>query len=148
MAILPAEGTHRLLVTAHFSDGHTEDYTHQALYTVERSAKSPRSARTAWSAPNACGETSILVRAAGQVASVGVGVIGPPMPDYPKVARSNFIDDFVFDKLRKFQIVPSDLGERFRISAPRLSRPHRHASAAASACANSWPAPIRDKRER
>ena len=33
MAIMPVEGAHRLLVTAHFSDGHTEDYTHQALYT-------------------------------------------------------------------------------------------------------------------
>src|SRR5207245_1665169 len=34
MAIVPLEGEHRLLVTAHFSDGHMEDYTHQALYTV------------------------------------------------------------------------------------------------------------------
>ena len=33
MAIMPVDGEHRLLVTAHFSDGHTEDYTHQALYT-------------------------------------------------------------------------------------------------------------------
>src|SRR5204863_272039 len=55
------------------------------------------------------GETSILVRAAGQVASVGVGVIGPPVPNYPTVARNNFIDDFIFDKLRRFQIVPSEL---------------------------------------
>ena len=55
------------------------------------------------------GETSILVRAAGQVASVGVGVIGPPVADYPKIPRDNFIDEYVFEKLRKFQIVPSDL---------------------------------------
>ena len=55
------------------------------------------------------GETAILVRAAGQVASVGVGVIGPPVADYPKIPRNNFIDDYVFEKLRKFQIVPSDL---------------------------------------
>ena len=33
MAIVPAEGLHRLLITAYFSDGHTEDYTHQAVYT-------------------------------------------------------------------------------------------------------------------
>src|SRR5262249_40870872 len=53
-------------------------------------------------------ETAILVRAAGQVASIGVGVIGPTVSYYPKVARDNFIDDFVFDKLRNFQIVPSE----------------------------------------
>ena len=94
------------------------------------------------------GETSILVRAAGQVASVGVGVIGPPVPDYPKVPRDNFIDDYVFDKLRNFQIVPSGPRERFRVSPPRLSRPHRHASAARSACAISWPAAILAKREK
>ena len=50
------------------------------------------------------GETSILVRAAGQVASVTVGVIGPPVEDYPKIARDNFIDEFVFEKLRNFLV--------------------------------------------
>ena len=55
------------------------------------------------------GETSVLVRAAGHVASVGIGVIGPQISDYPKVARWNFIDEHVFEKLRRFQIVPSEL---------------------------------------
>ena len=32
-----------------------------------------------------------------------------PISNYPEVAANNFIDDAVFDKLRKFQIVPSDL---------------------------------------
>ena len=34
MAAMPVGGRRHLLVTAHFSDGHTEDYTHQALYTM------------------------------------------------------------------------------------------------------------------
>jgi hypothetical protein len=55
------------------------------------------------------GETAILIRAGGQVASAGVGVIGPAVANYPMVARWNFIDEHVFEKLRKFQIVPSDL---------------------------------------
>ena len=108
MAIMPLEAEHRLLVTAHFSDGHTEDYTHQALYTVNDGEVASVSGGGMVSAKRR-GETSILVRAAGQVASVGVGVIGPPVPDYPKIARDNFIDEHVFEKLRKFQIVPSDL---------------------------------------
>ena len=108
MAIVPVEGLHRLLVTAHFSDGHTEDYTHQSLYTSNDGDVAAVSADGVVSAKRR-GETSVLVRAAGHVASVGVGVIGPQISDYPKVARSNFIDDHVFEKLRKFQIVPSEL---------------------------------------
>jgi hypothetical protein len=109
-AILSVEGAHRLLVTAHFRDGHTEDYTHQALYTVNDGEVASVSEGGVVSARR-LGETSILVRAAGQVSSVGVGVIGPPLQDYPIIARGNFIDGYVFEKLRKFQIVPSPLAD-------------------------------------
>jgi len=107
-AIMPVDGQHRLLVTAHFNDGHTEDYTHQALYTSNDGEVATASADGIVSAKRR-GETAILIRAAGQVASAGVGVIGPPVTDYPKIARWNFIDQHVFEKLRKFQIVPSDI---------------------------------------
>jgi hypothetical protein len=108
VAIMPVEGKHRLLVTAHFSDGHTEDYTHQALYTTNDGEVATVSADGVISGKRR-GETAILVRAAGQIASAGVGVIGPVISGYPKVVSSNFIDDHVFGKLRKFQIVPSEL---------------------------------------
>jgi Protein of unknown function (DUF1549)/Protein of unknown function (DUF1553) len=108
MAILPVAGEHHLLVTAHFSDGHREDYTHQALYTVNDGDVAAVSTGGVVSAKRR-GETAVLVRAAGQVASVGVGVIGEPVANYPDVPRLNFIDDHIFRKLRNFQIVPSDL---------------------------------------
>jgi hypothetical protein len=108
MAVMPAEGKHRLLVTAHFSNGETEDFTHQALYTSNDGEVATVSPGGIVSGKR-LGETSILVRAAGQVASIGVGVTGPVIPNYPKISRSNFIDDFVFEKLRRFQIVPSEL---------------------------------------
>jgi hypothetical protein len=108
MAILPVEGQHHLLVTAHFSDGHTEDYTHQALYSVNDGDVASISAEGVVSAKRR-GETAVLVRASGQVASAGVGVIGPPISNYPDVPRYNFIDEHVFRKLRKLQIIPSDL---------------------------------------
>ncbi len=38
-----------------------------------------------------------------------VGVIGPEIANYPAVPSSNFIDDFVFDKLRRFRMAPSEL---------------------------------------
>ncbi len=108
MAIIPLQGEHRLLITARFSDGHTEDYTHQALYTVNDGEVASVNSGGVVNAKR-LGETSILVRAAGQVASVRVGVIGPALENYPTLPRNNFIDNFVFEKLRKFQIIPSDL---------------------------------------
>jgi hypothetical protein len=107
MAAMPVDGQHGVVVTAHFSDGHTEDYTREALYTsgdegIATFAEGTIKARRR-------GETSIIVRAAGQVASIAVGVIGAPVSDYPRLTTSNFIDQHVFEKLRRFQIVPSEI---------------------------------------
>ncbi|MDQ6662861.1 MAG: DUF1549 domain-containing protein [Acidobacteriota bacterium] len=106
MAAMPVQGHRRLLVKAQFSDGHTEDFTHQVIYSIgngEVASVSPDGVVTG----KGLGETAVLIRGAGQVSSAGVGVIGPPIPNYPDVARSNFIDDAVFEKLRDFHIVPS-----------------------------------------
>jgi hypothetical protein len=108
LAILPEGGQRRLLVTAQFSDGHTEDFTHQVLYSANDPEVVSASADGVIRA-KAKGETAILVKAAGQVASVGVGVIGPRLKQYPAVARANFIDEHVFRKLERFQILPSEL---------------------------------------
>ena len=108
MATMPADGEQHLLVTAHFSDGHSEDFTHQSVYTINDGEVASIDASGLIKAKRR-GETSILVRAAGQVASAGVGVIGDVIPNYPKIAVHNFIDDHVQQKLRRFQIVPSEL---------------------------------------
>ena len=108
MATMPVEGEQHLLVTAHFSDGHSEDYTHHALYTVVDGEVASVAAGGLITAKRR-GETSILVRAAGQVASAGVGVTGEVIANYPKIAGNNFIDDHVLQKLRSFQIIPSEL---------------------------------------
>src|SRR5262249_48292924 len=55
------------------------------------------------------GETAIVVRAAGEVVSATAGVIGAPVTPYPPKERFNFIDDQVYDKLRRFRIPPSPL---------------------------------------
>src|SRR5262249_47289049 len=109
MAMITRDGRHHLLVTGHFSDGHTEDFTHQVLYTSNDRNVATVDATGVVSAASDGGETAILIRAAGQVASAGVGVIGATIRNYPQVARANFIDDHVFEKLRKFQIIPSSL---------------------------------------
>jgi len=107
-AVMPADGVHHLLVTAHFTDGHTEDYTHQALYTSNNGDVASVSGDGVVTAKGR-GETAVLVRAAGQIATVGVGIRGPVLADYPKVTRWNFIDDFVFEKLHRLQIIPSEV---------------------------------------
>ena len=50
-----------------------------------------------------------MVRAPGQEVSATFGVIAQPLAEYPEVPRRNLIDDYVFTKLRKFNIVPADL---------------------------------------
>lgn len=108
MAILSQEGERHLLVTARFDDGHTEDYTHQASYTVNDPEIASVGAGGVVAAKKR-GETSVLVRAGGHLASAVVGVIGPPLGNYPAIQSNNFIDDRIFEKLRRFQILPSPL---------------------------------------
>ncbi len=106
--VLDLNGKHQLLVTAHLSNGRQEDITGQVLYT----ANNPEVVRVSLEGRASglmTGETSILIRAAGHAVSARVGVISKPLPDYPRVVRNNFIDDHVFAKLRKFNILPSEL---------------------------------------
>jgi hypothetical protein len=105
---LEKTGRQQILVTAVFSDGRVEDLTSQAAYSSsDRSVATVDAAGIVQAA--ALGETSILVRAVGQVASATVGVIGPPVSNYKPVPANNYIDEFVLDKLRRFRVVPSDL---------------------------------------
>ncbi len=108
LAVMPLEGRRHLLVTAYFSDGRTEDFTQQVLYSMNNGDVASVSADGVLSA-KALGETAVLIRGAGQVSSAGVGVIGPPIPNYPEAPRANFIDDPIFKKLRDFHIAPSAL---------------------------------------
>jgi hypothetical protein len=51
----------------------------------------------------------VIVRVAGRSGVAQFGVISRPISPYPQVPRSNFIDDYVFAKLRRLNIVPSGL---------------------------------------
>lgn len=108
LAAVPVGGMQRLLVTARFADGRTEDFTRQVLYSTNNGDVAAVSPEGAVSGAK-LGETAILIRGAGQVASAGVGVIGPPVTNYPNVARANLIDEPIFAKLKRFHIAPSEL---------------------------------------
>lgn len=105
---LEQRGEQRLKVIAHFADSRTEDFTDQALY-VSNNRDVVVVDESGLVKAKQLGETAILIRAAGHAISATVGVMGSPVARYPQVPRVNFIDDRVFEKLRKFRIVPSDL---------------------------------------
>ncbi|MFN7934138.1 MAG: DUF1553 domain-containing protein [Bryobacteraceae bacterium] len=108
MVALPVEGKHRILVTARFLDGHTEDFTHKVIYASNSSDTASVNAEGIVTGVRR-GETAILIRAAGQLASASVGVVGPPIPNYPPIAGFNFIDNHILRKLKAFHILPSEL---------------------------------------
>jgi len=108
LATLPVDGKRPLRVTARFRDGHTEDFTNQVIYS-SNNAEVATVSEDGIVTGKRLGETAILIRAAGQVSSAGVGVIGPPVANYPSVPRANFIDEHIFAKLKSFHLVPSGL---------------------------------------
>ncbi len=106
--ILNSNGRHRLLVTAELSNGRREDFTDQVMYSTNNSEVVKVSSGGLVEAVER-GETSVIIRAPGFTVSARVGVVAEPIANYPSAPRKNFIDDHVFAKLRKFNIVPSEL---------------------------------------
>ena len=112
--VFPSEGVlkvgevQRLLVTAHLSNGRREDITDQTLYVSNNSEVVEVGPDGIASAVRP-GETSIMVRTAGHTVSARFGVIADTVVDPPESPRHNFIDDYVFDKLSRFNILPSGL---------------------------------------
>ena len=106
--VLDARGIHQVLVTAHLADGRTRDLTHRASYQSgnEEVVTVTDSGRVQARSP---GETTIIVRTAGHTVSARFGVISEPLQANPSPPPHNFIDDYVFGKLSRFQIPPSPL---------------------------------------
>lgn len=105
--VLDRKGRHRLLVTAHMSNGRREDVSEQVLYEsndheiVEVDESGVVRAM-------GIGESAVMIRAAGQATSARFGVIAKPLPSYPEVAKRNYVDEHVFGKLERFNIIPSE----------------------------------------
>ncbi|MFN0165382.1 MAG: DUF1549 domain-containing protein [Bryobacteraceae bacterium] len=104
--VLDATGKQQLLVTAHSSDGTSEDVTGEALYSAgnsEVATVTPEGLATAVKP----GETAVVIRVAGQAVSTQIGVASKPIANYPVTPARNYIDEHVFAKLRKLNMVPS-----------------------------------------
>ena len=98
---------HQVLVTGRSTNGAEEDLSVNVLYELEDTDVAEVSESGVIEARQP-GEVTVLVRAAGRMGSFQIGVIGPEPDKYPDIEPTNFIDEHIFSKLRKFNIVPSE----------------------------------------
>ncbi len=103
--------TLQLEVTAHYSDGSTEDVTGMAMYQSNESAIVDVDSRGLIEAGPIPGEASIMARYMNVIATCNVAIPLPgdvPSELYKKLPRNNFIDDLVWQKLESLGITPSE----------------------------------------
>src|SRR5262245_16115630 len=118
--LLSADAMQQLVVMAHYADGTTADVTRKVRYQSNDDSIATVSADGLVAAKRS-GEAAILVRSLDQVTAARVGVVlSAPVRNYPNAPRNNFIDELIFNKLKRLNIVPSELcsDEEF------LRRPH------------------------
>ncbi len=107
--VLTKAARHQLAVTAFLANGHSEDITGQVRFVAEDPAVAEVSEEGLLEAKKP-GETNVLIRAAGGFSlNVTVGVVEKPIANYPQTVARNYLDKLVQAKLRKFQLVPSEL---------------------------------------
>jgi hypothetical protein len=108
--VLLSEGsTQQLVVLAQYSDGTTADVTRKVRYQSNDDSIATVSTDGLVAARRS-GEAAILVRSVDQVTAARIGVVlSPPARNYPSAPRHNFIDELVFSKLKRLNIVPSEL---------------------------------------
>jgi hypothetical protein len=99
-----------LRVTAHLTDGSTEDVTSLAAFASSESALVKVDADGRVTAGAVPGDATISARFAGLFANCDVNIPLPgvvPAARYDTLFRSNFIDEHVWAKLRKLGLLPS-----------------------------------------
>ncbi|MEW5975813.1 MAG: DUF1553 domain-containing protein [Acidobacteriota bacterium] len=108
--ILAGRGAEQqLVVIGKYSDGREVDMTHRVHYTsADESVASVNSDGRITAGRD--GETSVMIRSVGAIGVARIAVVSrPPLAETKPAPRHNFIDDHVFDKLRRLRILPSDL---------------------------------------
>ncbi len=100
----------QLVVTAHYSDESTRDVTRLTTYLSSESPVAKVDERGLIAAGTIPGEATIMARYRGEIATCRVTI---PLPDrvdpgrYAGLPRENFIDDLVWKKLSRLNILPS-----------------------------------------
>lgn len=106
--VLPGKDSARhLLVTARFTDGSERDVTQLVKFQSNDDSIVKVSSAGVVTAERG-GETAIVVRAPGLSAAAKVGVVAAAR-NVPEVKAFNFVDTYVFAKLKELRLPPSEL---------------------------------------
>lgn len=109
--LVGTEATQQLVVTGTYTDGTRRDLTRRVQYSCADDSVASVNENGAVRARKR-GETAIMIRTLGKTAVARVAVIDePPPPDYPGVAPYNRIDELVFARLKKLNVIPSELSD-------------------------------------
>jgi Protein of unknown function (DUF1549)/Protein of unknown function (DUF1553) len=107
---LPLEAEQQLVVTAHYSDGSTEDVTRGALFEPNDKDMAKTDALGRVKVFNQPGEVAVMVRYQGKVAVFrGTVPLGAPVESLP--LAKTFVDELVFKQLKKVGMPPSDVAD-------------------------------------
>ncbi len=127
--VLSLRGRQQLRVLARYTDGREVDVTGHAKFQSNNDGIATVQPSGLVLAGEAPGEAAIM---AGFMNAVDTFRVVVPHAErivhYPAIPENNFIDRLVFAKLRKLNILPSDLADDCRVSAPRLPRCDRHSA--------------------
>ena len=107
--LLGKDARRQLLVTARYSDGTERDITRTAKFQSNDDSIAKVSPEGVLTAERG-GETAIVVRAPGIAGGAKVDVVLQTR-EVPTVASNNFIDDYVFAKLKTLEVPPSGLAD-------------------------------------
>lgn len=102
-------GKLQLVAVGEYNDGTVRDLTRVVAYSsnIAQIASVKPGGQITGEQP---GETAIMARTLGRAAAVPILVVKDrPMADYPNVPANNFIDKHVFAKLRRINVIPSEL---------------------------------------
>lgn len=109
--VLGAESKQQMIVTAHFADGSTRDVTPLAAFQSNESAIASVDRKGIITTTGVTGEAAVMARYMGSigVCTVSVPLAGKAPADlYEKLPRRNYIDDLVWQKLKRLGLTPSE----------------------------------------
>lgn len=105
--------TQRLVVVGRYADGTSADLTQHVRFSSNDDSTASVNDDGVVTAKRR-GETAIMIRIQGKTAVSRIAVIAAPAgPDYVLAKSSNFVDDLVFQKLKRLNIAPSPLSEDY-----------------------------------
>jgi len=110
--VLQPRESQQLRATAVYSDGGRRDVTRMAEFLSNESGIAEVLEGGRLRSPGAPGEAAVMVRYMGQVAVTRVAVplnAAVPRSVYARLPRQNFVDELVYGKLSRLNLLPSEL---------------------------------------